>query len=95
MAINKHGLKMIGIKAAAAETNGLNPYDHGYVQISYDTETGDILTNYHYSIGQNSWTQYDDSNIITVCYTHSKMTMQEIADAIANAMQTLKAHTQL
>lgn len=95
MAINKHGLKMTGIKAAAAETSGLNPHDHGYVQISYDTATGDILTNYHYSIGQNSWTQYNDSNIITVCYTHEKMTMQAIADAIADAVQIFKAYTQI
>lgn len=94
MAINKHDLKMVGIKAAAAETNGLSPYDHGYVQISYDTKTGEILTNYHYSIGQNSWTQYNDPDVITVCYAHGKMTMQAIADAIAEAVRTHNAYCQ-
>lgn len=94
MAIDKHGLKMAGIKAAAAETKGLSPYDHGYVQISYDTKTGEILTNYHYSIGQNSWTQYNDPDVITVCYAHSQMKMQAIADAIAEAVRTHNAYRQ-
>lgn len=85
--INKHGLTMNGLRVAAGETKGLSPYDHGYVQISYDKSTGDIYTNYHYSIGGNWWTQYHDEEVITICTTHSPMTMQEIADAIWENLQ--------
>ena len=82
MKVNKHGLKMIGLKKAAGYTENYGVYSGHYVQISYDCKTGEVLTAYHYSIGHNEWTVYHDSNIITICYTSSKMTMQQIADAI-------------
>ena len=85
--INKHGLKMRGLKAASGETKDYGCYSGHYIQISYDTDTGDILTDYHYSLGQNSWTQYHDPAIITVAIASSHMTMQEIADAIALALE--------
>ena len=82
--INTHGLKMKGIKKASGDTCN---YSSGhYIQISYDTETGDIMTDYHYSLGRNSWTQYHDPAIITICTTDYHMTMQDIADAIAEAV---------
>lgn len=83
MSINKYGIKMHGLRQACSETKGLHGYYSGeYVQISYDKNTGDILTNYHYSIGQNSWTQYHNPSIITLCNICSPMTMQGIADLI-------------
>lgn len=82
--VNMYGYKMNGLKAAAAETKGLRGYyDAAYVQISYDRATGDVLTNYHVSLGHNSWTEYHDSDVVTVCYASEHMTMQEIADAVA------------
>lgn len=85
--INKHGLKMRGLKAASGETRDYGYYSGHYVQISYDTDTGDVLTDYHYSLGQNSWTRYHDPAIITVATTADHMTMQAIADAIARAVE--------
>lgn len=87
MKTNTHGYKMHGLRNAASETKGLAGYYSGhYVQISYNRETGEITTNYHYSLGQNSWTQYHDPAIITICNASSPMTMQEIADMIAGVM---------
>ena len=85
--INKHGLKMHGLKAASGETRNYGYYSGHYVQISYDTNTGDVLTDYHYSLGQNSWTRYHDPAIITVATTADHMTMRAIADAIARAVE--------
>ena len=80
--LNTHGLKIKGIKAASGET--LNWYDTGWhTQISYDTESGEVYTSLHLG---DSWTQWDDDTVITVCHTTRHMTMQEIADAIARAM---------
>lgn len=87
--INKHGLKMRGLKAASGETRNYGYYSGHYVQISYDTDTGDVLTDYHYSLGQNSWTRYHDPAIITVEATADHMTMQAIADAIAKAVEVI------
>ena len=87
MKTNTYGLTMRGLRKAAGATKGLTGYYNGhYVQISYDTSNGEILTNYHYSLGQNSWTQYHGSDIITVCNASNPMTMQQIADAIAEAV---------
>lgn len=85
--INKHGLKMHGLKAASGETRNYGYYSGHYIQISYDTDTGDVLTDYHCSLGQNSWTRYHDPAIITVATAADHMTMQEIADAIARAVE--------
>ena len=86
MAINKHGLKMTGLKAASGETKDYGPYDGRYVQISYDMSDGEILTDYHCSFGQNSWSEYHSDNIITVCNATTHMTMQEIADAVSDSV---------
>lgn len=85
--VNKHGLTMRGLKAASGETKDYGYYSGHYVQISYDTLTGDIMTDYHYSLGQNSWTRYHNPAIIAVAITADHMTMQDIADAIARALE--------
>lgn len=89
MKVNKHGLKMRGLKAASGDTQNYGYYSGQYIQISYDTETGDVLTDYHYSLGQNSWTEYRDPAVITVCNTSRHMTMQQIADRIAAEVRHL------
>lgn len=92
--VNKHGLKMRGLKSASGDTKS---YGRGcYIQISYNTRTGEVLTDYHCSIGGNSWTEYRDGDITTICNTGRHMTMQEIADAIAQEigwMQQCAAET--
>lgn len=85
--INTHNLTMTGLRKAASDTKGLTgPYNSDYIQISYDTNGGTVLTNYHCSLGHNSWTQYHDRDIIAVCDANGPMTMQQIADAIADAV---------
>lgn len=82
MKTNTYGYKMHGLRKAAGYTKDLR--GRGHVQISYDSGTGDILTDYHYN--REDWTQYRDPEIITICTTGSPMTMQDIADAIAENM---------
>ena len=85
--IDMHNLKMIGLRKAASDTRGLTgPYNSDYIQISYNTSDGEVLTNYHCSLGHNSWTQYHDRDVIAVCNADGPMTMQQIADAIADAV---------
>lgn len=88
MKTNTYGMKMAGLRKAAGETKGLCGYYSGcYVQISYDQDTGEILTDYHYSLGQNSWSEYHDPAVITVCNASKPMTMQQIADEIFTAVE--------
>ena len=83
MTINKHGLKINGLKKASGDTVDWG-YTGWHTQICYDTDTGDIYTHDH--CGQ-SWTRYHDPEVITVCHTTKHMTMQDIADAIFRAVQ--------
>ena len=75
--VNTHGRKMVGLRKAASETKHIG---HGaHVQIGYDMDDGEIVTNYHYG---NSWSQYHSSSVITVINAYVPLTMQEIANAI-------------
>ena len=85
--LNKYGYKMSGLKKASAATVNWSARSGGHTQISYDRSTGEVLTNDH--IGQ-SWTEYHDPDVITVCQTDRHMTMQQIADAIRDRMEFLE-----
>lgn len=81
MKIDKHGLKIVGLKKASGNT--MNNYQAGcYDEIFYDKSTGEVWTKYQCSLGFNSWTEYHDENIIKLCNTTEHLTMQEIADLI-------------
>lgn len=87
MKIDTHGIKMYGLRKAAGETKRLTGYYSGhYIQISFDTSDGEILTDYHCSFGQNSWSVYHKPSIISVCNACIPMTMQQIADKIAEVV---------
>lgn len=80
--INKHGLKINGLKKASSDTQDYGYYSGKYIEIFYDRESGDVITKFQYSLGQNSWTVFHDDGIIKICNTSKHMTMQEIADKI-------------
>lgn len=85
MKVNTHGLKMTGLRKACSESKILDGYYSGkYIQINYDKLTGEVFSDYHYSLGQNSWTEYHDPNVINCGNICNPMTMQGIADLIAN-----------
>lgn len=90
--INTHDLKIKGLKKASGETENYGYYSGKYVEIFYDIGTGEVWTKFQYSLGQNSWTEYHDSNIIKVCNASTHMTMQEIADKIAERIGEIKAY---
>lgn len=83
--INKHGLKMVGLKKASGETKNYGYYSGKYNEIFYNRKTGEVWAKFQYSLGQNSYTVYDDEDhaIIKICNASEHMTMQELADRIA------------
>lgn len=78
--INKHGLKIRNLKKVSGETSKDSV---GYTQISYDMATGELFADWHYGSSSNSWTEYHDADVITVCNTRRHMTMQDIADEVS------------
>ncbi len=85
--LDLHGLNIKGLKKASGETMNYGPYDSRYDEVFYDISTGEVWTKFQCSLGQNSWTEYHDSNIIKICNATSHMTMQNLADAIYQAVQ--------
>lgn len=82
--VDIHGRTMHGLKKASGWTKGLYPPE--YIQISYNTETGEVLTSHHYDIGENSFTRYDDKNIILVTRTDEDLTQKQIAEKINDVL---------
>lgn len=83
MKLEKYGIKMQGLKKAAGETKHLD-YWNGYTQISYDRSDGEVIAEYHTDV--NDWTRYRSETIIPVRNTREPMTMQDIANAVALAL---------
>lgn len=84
MKINTHGIKMNGLRKAAGATKCLASCRSGCrVQISYDCDDGDIYTCFHCDC--NGHAQYC-GDVVTVCHAGSPMTMQQIADRIAEVL---------
>lgn len=91
MKINTHGLKMGGLKAAAGDTKNLGVYySSEYVELFYGRSNGEVWTRYQCSLGQNTWTQYHDKDVVKICNLSSKTTMQEIADKIAEKLEFIE-----
>lgn len=85
--LNKYGLKMTGIKAAARETNYVHCHFGSYVQIGYDRSTGDVIANYH--VSGSDWTEWGRPDVVTVANARCKLTMQDIADAIRDTLDEI------
>lgn len=81
--IDKHGYTIRNLRAVSRATVD-NPA--GYSQISYDTQTGELLDAWHVGGPLTSWKDYHDPNIIRIMGTRSHVTMQQLADAVLDAM---------
>lgn len=84
--INTHGLTIKGLKAACGKTVNWAPRSGGYTEVFFDRSTGEIWTVDQVSLGMNSWTQYDDPDIIKICNATTHMTMQQLADLVYEAV---------
>lgn len=85
--LNRHGLKMVGLRSASGNTINWSPRSGGYTEVFYDMDSGDVWTVDQVSLGHNSWTEYRSRDILRVCDTERHMTMQEIADMIHKVVE--------
>lgn len=90
--LNTYNIKMTGLKKASSDTKGLSGYYSGeYAELFFDRATGEAWTVYQYSLGQNSWTEYDKKDVVKVCNLSEPTTMQQIADLIKERLDYLTA----
>lgn len=90
--VNKHGMKMIGLKKASGSTEDYGWYDGRFHEIFYDKKTGEVWTVFQYS---DSWTVYHDENVVKIGNTTKHLTMQRIADLIYINVKGEKPHDYL
>lgn len=88
MKINKHGLKIKGLKAASGRTYDEKPYSDWHYMVFYNTETGEVWTDEIY--GRNNWNEYHSDSIVKIANVVHHMTMQEIADEILTVLALRK-----
>lgn len=89
--VNTHGLRMLDLRKVSSDTKNLTGYYSGlYYQINYDKETGEVFDDYHCSLGQNWWTQYENENVVNCGNISSPATMQTIADMVWRKVQCAK-----
>lgn len=80
-------IKLKGLKKLCSDTKNLSGYYSGeYLQINYEITTGEVWGNYHYSLGQNSWSEYHDKNIINCGNVSNPHTMKELVEIINEAL---------
>ncbi len=85
--VNKYGLKMVGLRKIATDSKRLpGYYGDNYIQVNYNIATGETWGDEHVGFGFNSWTHYEDSNIINCGNLCRSATMQEIADMVKCAL---------
>lgn len=81
--INTHGLTIKGLRAACGHTADWPCGSGGQTDVYYDRSTGEIWTTDH--VG-NTYTQYDDTDVVLVCSTDTHKTMQQLADLVYEAV---------
>ena len=80
-------LKIKGIKKIAGESKALCDFYAGrYLQLNYNKKTGKAWTDYFCSLGQNSWKEYHDKNIINCGNITEQVTMAQIREMIEMAI---------
>lgn len=82
-------MKFKGIKEACSETRccGKNG-TYGSTEIALNTKTMKIYATWRYS--KNSFSDWNDDNIINLFYTDYPMTMKEIKQRVTEEYLTLK-----
>ena len=86
--INTYGLTMNGLEEAAAETRNIRPNSGHYVQISYDRDSGDVMSDYH--VDENSRVRYNSDRIVTVGFFADTVSAQCVADHIRETLDMLE-----
>lgn len=81
--IDTHNMPMHGLRKAVSAIRCWGEYDRAAEQVNYDRRTGEIWTD---TVIGDSWEEYHDSQIINVGAYCGRVTMQQLADGIAHAV---------
>ena len=77
-----------GIRKVCSDTKSLHGYYSGeYIEVFYDKNADRIWSIYHWSLGHNQWTKYDDPDIVRVGIICIPCTMRDLKDFTLEALE--------
>lgn len=77
-----------GIRKICSESKSLKGFYSGeYLQVNYDRKTGEAWTDYHYNLGHNNQTLYNNPDIIVCGIITKPVTMKTIETMIEIALE--------
>lgn len=80
MKLNTHNIKMYGLKKASGATRNIGAYNPFRFDVYFNVHTGEVIVREEFA---NNFIKFDDPYIMYVCTTREHLTMQQIADKIA------------
>lgn len=78
-------IKIKGIKKVSGNTKDYG-YSGRYEEVFFDKATGEIWSISQWSLGQNSWTEYYDTNIVKLVNATRHYTMAELREMCEAAL---------
>lgn len=83
-------MKITGLRKVSAATQNLKGYyDSIYLQLSYNSKTGEVFTSEHCDYGHNSISVYEDPEIINCGIICEPTTISQIRDMVNKTLQDL------
>lgn len=76
-------MKFKGLKKVVSEIKEISGNNRGfYYEVFYNKETDTVFSEEHVSLGKNSWTEYDNVNIIRIGNFDCYVSMSDLKDLI-------------
>lgn len=77
------------LRETAKATTNYGDFSPAYDEVFYDRRTGELWSDYHYSLGQNEWTEYHSADIICIGKFVHHVTQQELMDCIKDKLDRI------
>lgn len=79
--------KFKGLKKVVSKIKKISGNNHGfYYEVFYDKEKDMVFTEEHVSLGFNSWTKFDNKNIIRIGNFDYYISMNNLKELIENTL---------
>ena len=79
--------KFKGLKNVVSEIKEISGNNRGfYYEVFYNKEKDTVFTEEHVSLGKNSWTKYDNKNIIRIGNFDYYISMNNLKELIENTL---------
>lgn len=84
-------MKFKGLKKVVSEIKEISGNNRGfYYEVFYDKEKDMVFTEEHVSLGYNSWTEFDNKNIVRIGNFDEYISMRDLKHLIERTINSIK-----